>query len=55
MEDVVPQTNQTAYTEQELSLAEGLKVEPALIRELREVAERVRETNVRSWSNPLVG
>ena len=55
MEDMVPQTNQPAYTEQELSLAEGLKVEPSLIRSLREVAERIRETNVSKWSNPLVG
>lgn len=55
MEDMVPRTNQTAYTEQELALAEGLKVEPSLIRALREVAERVRETNVSRWANPLVG
>ncbi len=55
MEDMVPETNHTAYTEQELTLAEGLKVEPSLIRALREVAERVRETNVSRWSNPLVG
>lgn len=55
MEDMVPETNHTAYTEQELALAEGLRVEPSLIRALRDVAERVRETNVSRWSNPLVG
>jgi len=51
----MPRTNQTPYTEEELALAEGLKVEPSLIRALREVAERVRETNVSCWANPLVG
>jgi hypothetical protein len=55
MEDKVPQANQTAYTEQEQAMAEELKVEPELIRALRELAERIRETNVSSWSNPLVG
>jgi len=55
MEDMVPRTNQTAYTEQEKCLAEGLKVEPELIRALRVVAERVRATNVRCEANPLVG
>lgn len=55
MEDAVPRTNQTAYTEQEIALAEGLKVEPELIRVLRAIAERVRETNVRCAANPLVG
>jgi len=55
MEDMVPRTNHTPYTEQELALAEGLRVEPSLIRALRDVAERIRETNVSNWSNPLVG
>ncbi len=55
MEDMVPRTDHTAYTEQELALAEGFKVEPSLIRALRDVAERIRETNVSNWSNPLVG
>lgn len=55
MEDLVPQANRTAYTEQEKALAEGLKVEPELIRALRELAWRIRETNVSSWANPLVG
>lgn len=54
MEDV-PRTNPTAYTEQEKALAEGLKVEPELIRSLRALAERIRETNVSCPSNPLVG
>ncbi len=51
----MPRTNPTAYTEEELALAEGLKVEPSLIRALREVAERIRETNVIRPANPLVG
>ena len=55
MEDVVPRNNQTAYTEQEIALAEGLKVEPELIRTLRAVAEKVRATNVTCQANPLVG
>jgi hypothetical protein len=55
MEDMVARTSQTAYTEQEMTLAEGLKVEPELIRALRELAERVRESNVISRANPLVG
>jgi hypothetical protein len=55
MEDVVPPKNQTAYTEQEMTLAEGLKVEPDLIRTLRAVAERIRATNVTCPANPLVG
>jgi len=55
MEDMVARTNQAAFTEQEMALAEGLKVEPELIRALRELAERVHETNVISWANPLVG
>jgi hypothetical protein len=55
MEDVVPRTSQTAYTGQEMALAEGLKVEPELIRTLRAVAEKVRATNVTRPANPLVG
>ena len=55
MEDVVPPENQTAYTEQEMALAEGLKVEPELIRALRAVAEKIRATNVMCSANPLVG
>jgi len=55
MEDVVPHKNQTEYTEQELALAGGLKVEPELIRALRAVAERIRATNVMCSANPLVG
>jgi hypothetical protein len=49
-----PQTDRTAYTEQETELAEWFNVEPELIRALREVAERIRATNVISWTNPLV-
>ena len=55
MEDTVPRTNQTAYTEREKALAEGLKVEPELIRALRAVAERIHATNVACLANPLVG
>ena len=55
MEDMAPRADQTPYTDQEKALAEGLKVEPELIRALRELAERIRETNVSSWANPLVG
>jgi hypothetical protein len=55
MEDrMEPQTNRTAYTEREKELAEWFDVEPELIRALREVAERIRATNVTSWTNPLV-
>ncbi len=55
MEDVVPRKDPTAFTEQELALAEGLKVEPEFIRALRAVAERIRATNVMCSANPLVG
>jgi hypothetical protein len=55
MEDwMEPQTNRTAYTDRERELAEWFKVEPELIRALREVAERIRATNVISWTNPPV-
>jgi hypothetical protein len=49
-----PQKDATAYTEREKELAEWFDVEPELIRALREVAERIRATNVISWTNPLV-
>ena len=49
-----PQVNPTAYTEHEKELAAWFGVEPELIRALREVAERIRATNVISWTNPLV-
>lgn len=55
MEDMAPRADQTAYTEQEKTLAAGLNVEPELVRTLRALAERIRETNVCRWANPLVG
>ena len=55
MEDMAPRADHTPYTEQEKALAEGLNVQPELIRTLRELAQRIRETNVSRWANPLVG
>jgi hypothetical protein len=55
MEDKVPRADQSPYTDQEKVLAEGLSVEPELVRSLRVLAERIRETNVSCWANPLVG
>jgi len=49
-----PETKQVMYTDREKELARWFEVEPELIRALREVAERIRATNVVNWTNPLV-
>lgn len=53
MDDVRAQLDHSAYTDRERHLAEWFNVNPKLIRELTDVAARIRQTNVTRSSSGL--